>query len=251
MNLRSLWGMAVVLLFITACGDSRPAPEPTVTQLAGTPTTPPTMTPAGEVYPAPEATVASTATPLDYPAPREAEAYPAPTECEIAPTERFASLLESQPVLQDTLGCPTEEAFQTNAAWQVFENEHQMVWLESEDAILATYNDAWHGFEDTFDESTDPEYPPEAPTPPADDRYRAKRGFGKVWINVVDDVGFAVSGEEAYDATVQQYDGGWLVTTPFGQVFVLVGMTDAQTGSGPYQAWLERDDGWVSGTERD
>ena len=42
---------------------------------------------------------------------------------------------------------------------------------------------------------------------------------------------------------------GWLVTTPYGQVFVLEGASDAQQGNGSYQAWLQRDGDWVSGAE--
>lgn len=260
MNVRHLLVMFIVMLFIVGCGDAPTTPEVSTPQ--SNPTEPAAATATSEPadvdsdqdtdstdenqqesYPAPtEPAEAQTQT-------EDPEEYPAPTDCDTEPAQPFASLLESQPALQQTFGCATAEAVQTNAAWQVFEDENQMVWLESEDAILAMYNGEWHAHEDTFDESSDPEFPPNAPTPPADDQFRAKRGFGQVWVDIVDEIGFAVSGEEAYEATYQEFEGGWMVTTPFGQVFALEGMSDAQAGSGQYQAWLERDGNWVSGAD--
>lgn len=254
MNVRTMFVILSVLLFIVGCGDTPSTPDVSTPQ--SNPTEPVSATATSAPAPTQPSDNSDSTEQDSYPAPTEpaeAEAqtqtqdYPAPTDCQIEPAQPFASLLESQPELQQTFGCATAEAVQTNAAWQVFEDENQMVWLESEDAILAVYNDEWHAYEDTFEENSDPEFPPGAPTPPADDRFRARRGFGKIWIDIVDQIGFAVSGEEAYDATFQQFDGGWLVATPFGQVLALEGMTDAQAGSGQYQAWLERDGNWVSG----
>lgn len=263
MKVRYVLGLLLVFVvtLVTACGDTSPAPEPesTATQSAAptaaeaetTPTSAVTPAPETDEYPAPDATVDTTAD--DYPAPdtQTTEGYPAPGDCEIEVSDEFVDLLESQPDLRQTLGCPTAAAVQTQAAWQVFESEHQMVWLANDDSILAMYEGQWHGFEDTFDEAADPERPPDAPTPPSSDLLEAERGFGKVWVDRVDEIGFAVSEEQGYDATVQQFEGGMLVTTPYGQVFTLEGVTDTQSGSGPYQAWLERDGGWVSGAEAD
>lgn len=261
MDGRNLLILLAVLLLTVACGNAQETPEVSTPQ--SNPTEPAVATTTSEPAPT-ESTEETDSTDQNrqdsYPAPTEpanvdaqtqTEDYPAPTECETEPSEPFVSLLESQSALQQTFGCATAEAVQTNAAWQVFEHENQMVWLESEDAILAMYNGQWHAHEDTFEESSDPEIPPNAPTPPADDQFRARRGFGKVWVDVVDDIGFAVSKEEAYEATYQEFEGGWMVTTPFGQVFALEGMTDAQAGSGQYQAWLDRDGNWVSGAESD
>lgn len=64
---------------------------------------------------------------------------------------------------------------------------------------------------------------------------------------MVDEMGFGVSEEVGYDATIQRFERGWLLTTPYGQVLLLEGLNDAQQGSGPYQAWLERDERWVEG----
>lgn len=254
MNIRYVILMIVAVLFVAGCGSTPTTPAVSTPQ--STPTQPAIVTVTSQPTDS-DATQETDSTDQNqqdsYPAPTspsdvqtQSNEYPAPTDCS-TPAQPFAGLLESQPDLQQTFGCATSDAVQTNAAWQVFENENQMVWLENEDAILAMYNEEWHAHEDTFEENTDPEFPPNAPTPSAENRYRAKRGFGKVWINAVDEIGFAVSEEEAYDATIQQFEGGWMVTTPFGQVFALEGMTDAQTGTGPYQAWLERDGEWVSG----
>lgn len=261
----TIWSLALVLLLLTGCRNTQPAPEPTqpaestATLSAPTPTlalatpTPepdsypaPATTPEGS-YPAPEGTAATTPNATEsYPAPGAAAAGGNLSTCTVAAEPRFAELLESQPALSETLGCPVGEATQTAAAWQVFEGENQMVWLQSEDAILALHDGQWQGFEDTFEES-DPTHPPDAPAPPSDRLILPRRGFGKVWVTMTDTMGFGVSEEAGYDATVQRFEKGWLVTTPYGQVLLLEGLTDAQQGGGRYQAWLERDGDWVQG----
>lgn len=168
--------------------------------------------------------------------PAQTIACPVPTE------PRFATLLQAQLPIAQILGCPLSDATQTFAAWQAFENQNQLLWLESEDAILALYGGMWHGFEDVFTEA-DPEILPDAPTPPSPDLIQPIRGFARVWVNVVAEMGFAVAPEVGYDTTVQRFTGGWLISTPYGQVLVLQGMTSAQEGSGPYQSWIEQGDG--------
>ncbi|MCZ7573342.1 MAG: hypothetical protein M5U01_32725 [Ardenticatenaceae bacterium] len=260
----TLWSLALALLLLPGCRNTQPAPEPTTPpRRTATATAPPALatlpaqTPegssypapgiAGSSYPAPEGTATGDASMTgSYPAPGAAAAEAAPAACPVAADQRFATLLQHQPGVSQTLGCPASEPTQTAAAWQVFEHDNQMVWLKSEDAILALHDGQWQGFEDTFEES-DPTFPPTAPTPPAKNLILPRRGFGKVWVTMIDTMGYGVSEEAGYDATVQRFEKGWLVTTPYGQVLLLEGLTDAQHGGGRYQAWLERDGKWERG----
>jgi len=268
-----LWSCALVLA-LAACNTTPPAPEPAASpETATTPASVASPTTATEAtlqggYPAPETTISTQGYPEPeattdaqgypgpevgpsgaYPAPEAAtiaQSYPDPADCAVAAAPRFASLIESHPEVSRTLGCPQAAATETAAAWQVFERDNRMLWLESEDAIIALYNGQWHGFEDTFEES-DPEVPAGAPTPPSADLLQPIRGFGKVWANIATEMGFAATEEEGYDATVQRFERGWLVTTANDEVLVLEGITDAQQGTGPFQPWHERDGEWVSG----
>lgn len=203
----------------------------------------PTTITIDELEPTPEATLEPLA---------EATAAPEVEQsflaaCGMAPEARFATLLESKPSLAEGLGCPIGEAEQTWAAWALFEEDNQMVWLDSPDLIFAIYDDFWHGYEDTFEEG-EPEVPPGAPLPSKAGHNIPIRGFGKVWIQISEQMGFAVSEEAGYDATLQRFENGWLVSTPstpYGQVLALLGLTDNPLDQGPVQSWLERDGEWV------
>lgn len=198
--------------------------------------TQPTTIAVEEPQPTPEPIAEATA------APQPEQTFPA--ACELAPEPRLATLLQSRTALAEILGCPIAEPEQTWAAWELFEEDNQMVWLENQDLIFAIYDDFWHGYEDTFEEG-EPEVPPGAPLPSKAGHMIPIRGFGKVWIQISEEMGFAVSEEAGYNATLQGFENGWLVTTPYGQVLALLGLTDNPQSQGAVQSWLERDGEWV------
>lgn len=207
----------------TVEGDNLETEEPQATTIA-----------VEEAEPVAEATAA----------PQAEENFPA--ACGIAPEARLATLLQSRTTLAEVLGCPIAEAEQTWAAWALFEQDNQMVWLQNPDLIFAIYDDFWHGYEDSYEEG-EPEVPVGAPLPSKAGHMIPIRGFGKVWIQISEEMGFAVSEESGYDATLQRFENGWLVTTPYGQVVALLQLTDNPLSQGAVQSWLERDGEWVGG----
>jgi hypothetical protein len=147
------------------------------------------------------------------------------------------------------MGCPDGAAEQSWAAWQPYERSNEMYWLENTGTIYALYDGRWYAYEDTFVES-DPQVVPGAPTPPSADLIQPIRGFGKVWANISEQMGFGVAEEGGYFTTFQPYEGGIMLTTPDGRVMVWRGNV-AEGQSGPYSAWRAGEDGqWVNETAR-
>ena len=236
---------------------------------------PATETPAG--YPAPD-NVVPTSLPDGYPAPTEPttaaqpDGYPAPDSggqsevyptrpapppppsdggavelsvtCDYAYQPYFTPLLAAQPDLLNRLGCPTGPANQVWAIWQSFENDNFMLWLESYSAIIATFNDQWHGYPSTY-RAGDPDLPAGAPVPAAPERVQPIRQLGYAWLPIADQIGFATGNEGGYYADVQPLENGWLLRSPLGPLIVLSNMESPQLGSGDFSAWIRSGDSWI------
>ncbi len=261
--LRQILTSLALILLLAGCGG---AETPEVSTPPPVPTSPPEATveqeqeevteePEGEVteeatevgelesYPPPAAPTLTAVYPEPEAVVESPEAYPAPEECEVDVEGGFAPLLESQPEVAQQVGCPVAAAEESWAAWQPFQNDNEMFWIESLDSIFALYGGQWHVYEDTFVEG-DPEIPPEAPAPSEPDLIQPIRGFGQVWVDIVEEMGFATAEEGGYFTTYQPFQNGWILTSPDGRVVVLVG--EPTSGSGPYMTWRQGPEGWVS-----
>ncbi|RME76309.1 MAG: hypothetical protein D6784_06165, partial [Chloroflexi bacterium] len=146
----------------------------------------------------------------------EIAATPAPEECPSPPTY-FAGLWEAN---REALGCPVGAA-QVTMATQDFERG-RMFWRSDTATIYVFAGDQPLGrFADTWDDSQPAYTCPEAgplETPPT-----PQRGFGKVWCTepeVRQRLGWAVSGETAFEAVVQEFETGLIFGLPSGEGIV-------------------------------
>ena len=96
----------------------------------------------------------------------------------------------------------------------------EMLWRKDDDKIYVLYNTGrWERYSDLWREG-DPDYScgvPESPPTPM-------RGFGKIWCTysvVSQGLGNATTVEEGGHGVVQQFNGGWILQTGDGQIYVL------------------------------
>lgn len=168
--------------------------------------------------------------PLEDSAARFTPELPTPTSpvaAEVTPAlclqpaaEIFLGLVDS-PFGED-LGCPQSLALTTAAAWQPFE-QGRMLWredlnliyiLENAENRVAIVGDKWNEGDVPFDPAIIP--------PPGS--YQPVRGFGQVWrrAEVRASLGWALSEELGFTATIQQFDGAEVWHNPAEATFVIV-----------------------------
>jgi len=149
--------------------------------------------------------------------------------CPTMPPGVFGAIFESDPALQQDLGCPLTPALSSaNSAYQPFQNG-LMIWVSTlgaqpQPAIYALHhNGAYQRFGDTWVEGVDPHSggmsAPEGMQEPV-------RGFGKVWrdnASVRDTLGWALAGEAGGSAQVLMFERGEMVSlSQTGQTYILI-----------------------------
>ncbi len=123
-------------------------------------------------------------------------------------------------------GCPVENPVVVPAAFQRFERG-AMLWFNGRvyviptAALSGTTTTAWSAFADTWDESQPPD-DPALTAPPG--LQQPIRGFGKVWREELGGpaaaIGWAVEAEVGYQATLQPFERGLMVTLPGGEAII-------------------------------
>jgi hypothetical protein len=135
-------------------------------------------------------------------------------------------LATSDPTITQQIGCPLgapPAAVTYLSASQLYERG-EMFWLAGPPAeIIVLYSSGrYQRFDDTFVSGVDPESGGE--TPPTG-LIEPVRGFGKVWRSYPDvrnGLGWAVTGENAGQATVQAFERGRMISlSQRGLVFIL------------------------------
>ncbi len=148
--------------------------------------------------------------------------------CPIGPGAPFASATNN-PAVRARLGCPTGDAVSLFLVAQPFQNG-VMIWRDTREIFAlsvaairsqSAQTDTFWKLPDSWDESlpaNDPFLqPPEGTMQPV-------RGFGWVWRNnapIRDTLGWALAGEQQYQAVWQNYERGWMMTGPDGSVLAL------------------------------
>ncbi len=176
---------------------------------------PPVLIIASTGPPSPTPTRRPTVTPIV--ALSTATAHPTPTCPPLSGP--FAALWQKY---SDRLGCATNSAHTSWMAQEHFEGG-QMLWREDNYQIAVLYRTgSWALYRDVWNEG-DPEYscPDSAPTqgPPT-----PRRGFGKIWCThsaVRQGLGWATDYERGFHGTVQDFDGGTILRTDGGEIYIL------------------------------
>ncbi len=243
---RPLWGV-VILLLIVAAGAALavwqiagPAPTPTATlppavavstsipvgQL--TPSPSPTQTQTPTTLPPPTASPTPTTTPSPTTVPNTPSPLPPPTEtplilldCPQPAAEIFVPLSAADFSAQ--LGCPDAEAITTLAAWQPFERGG-LLWREDRNLIYILREDAsWDFIGDSWQGQPEPPLDPDL-APPEDGLHVPVRGFGQLWReeNLVTDLGWGLTPEVAFTATIQIFDTAQVWAGPDEGTFTLL-----------------------------
>lgn len=208
---------------ITETPTSTPSDTPTVT-----PTPPPTTDNEGLVALALLAAQATVITPVPLVPTAGLPTSPPlqTTTCAYPPPGGFAALVASDPTITQQIGCPLgapPAAVTYTSASQLYERG-EMFWLAGPPAeIIVLYSSGrYQRFDDTFVTGVDPESGGE--TPPTG-LIEPVRGFGKVWrtySDVRNGLGWAVTGENAGQASVQLFERGRMVyLSQRGLVFIL------------------------------
>lgn len=165
-------------------------------------------------------------------------AYPVPSDAQdsitlqlVASDEEGNEVTEEVTVaiagceFESTLGdaCPISQT-EAEAAFQAFDTGY-MIWRGDTSTIYVLYGDdsSWVSYPDTWTEGE----PIDTGQPPAD-RVAPVRGFGKVWVEqgLGQRLGWALSNEQAYTATIEEYqaDGNFPalgISLPDGSVVML------------------------------
>ncbi len=157
--------------------------------------------------------------------------------CPVPPAGNFLEIWQSDPELQDELGCPTSyhprvipDAWQVQTSYQPFERgamiwSNRIGWYE-QPVVYVLYHTEYpyyRRFNDTFDPEVDPigggETPPNGLVEPL-------HGFGKVWREqpgVREALGWATANEVPGEGRFQLFAGGhivWINQTNQTYVFV-------------------------------
>lgn len=202
-----------------------PPPSPSASAtLLPTPTTIPTRTPTGSASPIPTRTF--TALPSETPTRLPTRTFtpvptrtptPTPTaeECPFAIYDGFRTTWLA---FEDQLGCPLSTW--SDDLWMAREEFEggRMFWRSDNDLIYVVYSGGtWRRYANTWQEG-DPEFScgtPESPPTP-------KRGFGKVWCSysqVSHGLGNATTGEWGEHNDVQDFAGGWMLRAEAGTTY--------------------------------
>jgi hypothetical protein len=147
--------------------------------------------------------------------------------CSVQPASEFANANKNAAVSQK-LGCPTAPPVKVQLVVQSFQNGF-MFWRNTKEIyVLSTAGlrngaatDTFWRVVDAWTESLPASDP--AQVPPAG-LLQPVRGFGYVWRsnpNMRNSLGWALSAEQPYDATWQNFEHGWMMTGNNGAVFAL------------------------------
>ena len=156
--------------------------------------------------------------------------------CAIPPASPFNNAWTANPVLRERLRCPVNAGFGLRLVQQPFERGI-MFWRETGDIYALSVQSIQQGSAaDIYWRTTDtwqegqPESDPAFSAP--EGRLQPIRGFGNAWRNnptLRDALGWATGPEGWFDSFWQDFEGGWMMVGPGGQVFALV-PSDANTG---------------------
>lgn len=182
------------------------APESPVAMATARGSATPTATPVATPTPAPPSP--SPAVAADPPATATA------TPCGIQPVRGFGLLYRSRPKVASRLGCAREAERRVQIAQQPFEGG-LLLWLADRRMVHALlYDNTWRSYPDTFDGAETATPTPGEPV----------RGFGKVWREQPDlraALGRAHQTEYSVDGTVEEFEGGLLIWTPYRIIWAL------------------------------
>jgi hypothetical protein len=148
--------------------------------------------------------------------------------CTVQPAAPFANAARNPSVVA-RIGCPTGDAFAVHLVVQPFENGF-MFWRDTKEIyILSTAalrggaaTDTFWRMVDSWNESIPADDP--AIVPPAG-LLQPVRGFGNIWRNnptIRNGLGWALSAEQPYDSTWQNFEHGWMMSNNNGTVLALI-----------------------------
>lgn len=149
-------------------------------------------------------------------------------DCTIPPAPPFANATQN-PLVRGQIGCPSAPPFAVNLVQQSFQKgfmfwrDTRQIYVVSTSAIqqnasvdtLWVVTDGWNEGMPASDASFSP---PEGLLQPV-------RGFGLVWRSnqpMRDTLGWALAGEQPFQATWQDFERGWMMTSADGRTFALV-----------------------------
>lgn len=241
-------GMQNPKVLVTVYISPTPPVRETSTPVPGVPATPsgpPTATPTPYVgvFLGETAEIAIEGTyvvPTSLPRPIDV-ATPASADtpaCSTPPAPHFQDVWARNAALNAALGCPVNAGFGTRLVYQPFEHGHMFYHDTGDIYALSTQSiqtggqtDIYWQIADTWQEDQ-PESDPNL-TPP-EGKMQPIRGFGNAWRNtplVRNALGWATAPERWIDGHWQDFEGGWMVLGPNGQVF---GFTTPTDGTGAH-----------------
>jgi hypothetical protein len=113
----------------------------------------------------------------------------------------------------------------------MFWRDTREIFALSTQAIASAQVDFYWRVADTWNESLPPSDP--SITPPQN-LMQPMRGFGYVWrLNpaIRERLGWALAGEQPFEAAYQPFERGWMLTGPNGAVFAFAPNPDGATGA--------------------
>jgi len=148
---------------------------------------------------------------------------PPPPGCSIVPTMGFGRVWSGVSSVRARLGCATEAEKTLWMGEQTFMGG-RMFWRSDSSIIyVLNANGTWQQVADTWT-SAEPEWDTGIVAPSG--YYQPKRGFGKVWRNVLgvrSALNWATSEESGIYGGVQPFAGGTMIYSPSGGIYVLYG----------------------------
>ena len=154
----------------------------------------------------------------------------APSDCSISPSPVFVNAAKNQ-ALSGRLGCPTGDPYTVQMVAQAFEKGF-MFWRDTKEIYVvstaalrngSTTDTFWRvvdSWNDTLPANDPGQIPPAGLLQPV-------RGFGFVWRNnasIRNNLGWALSQEQPFSSTWQNYQHGWMMTSNNGAVLALIPM---------------------------
>ena len=212
--------------------DTPPPPTytPTVTPYVGIFMGQPTFSAAGIIPTGTRSVIVVTTAPLPgtkVAANPGATPVSASRNCGVQPGAQFANASKN-PAVQQRIGCPTGAPYTVKLVVQTFQTG-LMFWRETKEIyVVSTAGIQKGGSTDTFWRVPDnwnesiPANDPALVAPAG--MLQPIRGFGYVWrsnANVRNSLGWALSGEQPFDSTWQDFEHGWLMTNNNGAVIAL------------------------------
>jgi len=148
---------------------------------------------------------------------------PPPPACSIIPTMGFGRIWSSVSRVQAGLGCATEAEKTIWMGEQTF-IAGRMFWRSDNTQIyVLNANGTWQQVADTWT-AAEPEWDTGIVAPAG--YYQPKRGFGKVWRNVLgvrSALNWGTIEERGFNGAVQSFSNGLMIYSPWGGIYVLYG----------------------------